>query len=69
MSGVDWDAYLDATAPLAGLALDPCWRAGIARFLGLAAEMAARLEAVDLGDEIHLDAVLRLPEAPAEPGR
>ena len=39
--GVDWEAYLDAVAPAVGLPVDPGWRGGIVRFLGLAAEMAA----------------------------
>jgi hypothetical protein len=63
--GVDWEAYLDGVAPAVGLPVDPGWRAGVVRFLGLAAEMAATLEAVDLADDhLDLDAVLVLPEAP-----
>jgi len=63
--GVDWEAYLDGVAPAVGLPVNPCWRSDIVRFLGLAAEMAATLEAVDLADDhLDLDAVLVLPEAP-----
>ena len=63
MGAADWDAYIDAVAPAVGLALDPGWRPGVARFLALAAGMAARLEAVDLAeDHLELDAVLVLPE-------
>ena len=65
MRGVNWEAYLDAVAPAVGLPVDPCWRSGIVHFLGLAAEMAATLEAVDLADDyLDLDAVLVLPGAP-----
>ena len=61
---MDWEAYLDAVAPAVGLPVDPDWRGGIVRFLGLAAEMAATLEAVELADDhLDLDAVLILPEA------
>ena len=49
MGAADWDAYIDAVAPAVGLTLDPGWRPGVARFLALAAGMAARLEAVELG--------------------
>lgn len=63
LAGADWDAWIDATAPVLGLAIEPEWRAGIARFLGLAAGMAATLDAADLGDHLELDAVLVLPEA------
>jgi hypothetical protein len=60
---VDWEAYLDAVAPAIGLPVDPDWRDGICHFLGLAGEMAATLDAVDLVDDrLDLDAVLVLPE-------
>lgn len=65
MGATDWNAYLDVVAPAVGLALEPAWRPGVARFLDLAAEMAARLEAVDLGDTLELDATLILPEGSA----
>lgn len=61
----DWEAYVEVMAPLAGLTIEPDWRPGVTRFLGLAASMATRLAAVDLGeDHLELDAVLTLPEAP-----
>ena len=60
---MDWEAYLAAVAPAVGLPVDPGWRGGIVRFLGLAAEMAATLEAVQLADDhLDLDSVLVLPE-------
>ena len=59
---MDWEGDLDAMAPAVGLTVDPGWRDGIVRFLGLAAEMAATLEAVQLADDhLDLDAVLILP--------
>lgn len=64
MAEADWDAWIDAVAPRLGLVIEPAWRPGVARFLGLAAGMAATLEAVDLGDHLELDASLVLPEAP-----
>jgi hypothetical protein len=43
------------------------WRPGVARFLALAAEMAAVLEAVPLDEaELELAPVFRLPE-PEQP--
>ena len=60
---VDWETWIDAVAPALGLPVEAEWRPGVARFLGLAAGMAAVLEAVDLGDTLDLDAVLTLPEA------
>lgn len=57
----DWTAYVDVVAPTVGLAIAPEWRPGVARFLGLAAGMAATLEAVEFGDTLELDAVLALP--------
>jgi hypothetical protein len=60
---VDWEAYLDAVAPAVGLPVDPGWRGGIVHFLGLAADMVATLEAVELADDhLDLDAVLVLPK-------
>lgn len=58
-----WGAFIDAVAASGGIAIAPEWRPGVARFLDLAAEMVARLEAVPLGDgHIALDATLNLPE-------
>ncbi|TPE53706.1 DUF4089 domain-containing protein [Amaricoccus solimangrovi] len=63
MGPTDWETYLDAMTPAVGLTLDPASRAGVIRFLGLAAEMAARLEAVEFApDALDLDATLALPE-------
>jgi len=59
---VDWDTWIDAVAPALGLPVDAAWRPGVARFLGLAAGMAALVEAVELGDSLDLDALLTLPE-------
>lgn len=62
---VDAEAVIDAVAPLVGLPMQPEWRPGVARFLGLAGEMAAVLDAVPLADDhLVLDAVLVLPELP-----
>ena len=58
---VDWETWIDVVAPTLGLPVEAGWRPGVARFLGLAADMAAVLEAVELGDSLDLDAVLTLP--------
>lgn len=50
-----------------GLAIAPPWRAGIAGFLGIAADMAALLAAVELDEgelALALAPVYRLPERP-----
>jgi hypothetical protein len=47
---VNWDAHIDATAALIALPVAPERRAGVARFLELAAEMAATLDRVELDD-------------------
>ena len=54
MTGVDTERYMDAAAGLIDLPLAPDWRPGVVRFLDLAAEMAAVLEAVPL-DDAHLE--------------
>ena len=59
---VDWETWIDVVAPTLGLPVEAGWRPGVVRFLGLAAGMAAILEAVELGDSLDLDAVLTLPE-------
>ena len=57
------DAYIDATAGLLGLTIEPEWKPGVAKFLGLAAELAATLEAVPLDDgELVLAPVYTPPE-------
>lgn len=59
----DWDAYIDAVAGPLGLAIAPPYRAGVAGFLGIAAEMAAVLASVDLDpDELALAPIYQLPE-------
>lgn len=61
---VTTEAYLDAAAGLLGLTIEPDWRPGVAKFLELAAEMAATLETVELDDgELVLAAVYTPPEA------
>lgn len=66
MSEVTRDAYIDAAAALVGLSVAPEDRAEVARFLGLAADMAAVVARVDLDDaELALAPVFRLP-APQE---
>ena len=44
------DGYIDAASALLDLRIADAWRPGISRYLGLAAGMAALLEAVDLDD-------------------
>lgn len=64
----DWDAYIDAVAGPLGLAIAPPWRSGVVGFLGIAAEMATVLAAVELDpDELALAPVYRLPEPSEEP--
>ncbi len=61
------DADLDALAAQVGLTLTPGQRPGVARFLGIAREMAAVVAAVPL-DETLLDLapVYRLPDPEPE---
>jgi len=60
---VDWDRYIDATSEAMGLSVQAAWRPGVAQFLGLAAEMAATLERVELDDaELHLAPVYTPPD-------
>jgi 1-carboxybiuret hydrolase subunit AtzG-like len=60
----DLDAYLDAASALLGLEIADAQRPGVARFLALAAEMAAVLEAVDLDDAALELAPVYLPPDP-----
>jgi hypothetical protein len=61
----DWETWIDVTAPALGLVIEPDWRPEVARFLGLAAGMAATVEAAPLADDrLDLDAVLVLPVEP-----
>lgn len=58
----DWDAHIDAMAPLAGLTVDEAHRPGVRLFLGIAADMAAILDDVPLDDaELALAPVYRPP--------
>lgn len=61
------DAHIDAASALVGLTIAEAHRPGVARFLALAAEMAATLETVDLGDTLDLAPVFTPP--PGEEGR
>lgn len=64
VGATDWEAWMSTVAPAVGLAIDPAWRPGVARFLELAAGMAATLDTVELADDqLDVDAVLLLPEA------
>jgi hypothetical protein len=61
---VDLDAYIDAASAMAGLHVAEAHRPGVARYLALAAEMAATLEAVTLDDgELALAPVFLPPDA------
>jgi hypothetical protein len=63
---VDLDAYIDAASAATGLAIAEAHRPGVARFLALAAEMAAVLEAVPLDDgELALAPVFAPPDVEA----
>jgi len=59
----DLDAWIDSASAVVGLSIAEAYRPGVARFLELAAEMAAVLEAVDLDDsELALAPVFLLPD-------
>ncbi len=61
----NWEAYAEGMAGPVGLVIAPEYRAGVARFLAIAAEMAAVLETVELDDaELDLAPVYSLPESP-----
>jgi hypothetical protein len=60
----DPGAYIDAASAVVGVGIDPAWRPGVARFLALAAEMAAVLEAVELDDAELAPAPVYLPPEP-----
>jgi len=47
---VKTEAYMEAAADLVGVEIHPDWRPGVATFLGLAADMAALLDQVELDD-------------------
>jgi hypothetical protein len=54
-----YDAWIDTVSAVVDLPIAEAHRAGVARYLALAAEMAATLEAVDLGDDLALAPVFR----------
>jgi hypothetical protein len=59
---IEFDAWIDAASAVVDLPIAEAHRPGVARFLALAAEMAATLEAVDLDDgELALASVFRAP--------
>jgi hypothetical protein len=61
------ERYVDATAAALGLPLAPEHRPGVLRFFGLAASMAALVEAVPLSP--HGESALRFePVSPGERG-
>ncbi|NUB45756.1 DUF4089 domain-containing protein [Fertoebacter nigrum] len=61
------DAYMDAAAAVVGLTISAPQRDGVARFLGIAADMAAILDAFPLDDGVLAMApVFRLPESPPD---
>lgn len=63
MTGVQQDACIDAVSGMVGLTIAETWRPGVRRF-GIAAGMAAVLEAVPLADDdLALAPVYRLPPA------
>ncbi len=60
---MDWNAYLDAASAAADLPVAEDHRPGALRFLALAAEMAAIVQAVELDEaEFALAPVYRLPD-------
>lgn len=64
MAAFDSEAFIDIQAQVLGLDITAEQRPGVATFLTLAAEMAALLETVDLGDDtLDLDGVFT-PVAP-----
>lgn len=64
MAAFDPEAFIDIQAQVLGLDITAEQRPGVATFLTLAAEMAALLETVDLGDDtLDLDGVFT-PVAP-----
>lgn len=60
---MNWDAWIDTASAAMDLPVAEAHRQGVIRFLELAAEMAATLEAVALDDaELALAPVFRLPD-------
>lgn len=50
-TSLDPDAWIDATAPALGLAIDPAWRPGVAANLARMAELAELVIAFPLADD------------------
>jgi hypothetical protein len=63
----DPDAYLDAASAAVGVGIEAAWRPGVARFLALAAEMAAILDRVELDDAELAPAPVYLPPEQRRP--
>jgi hypothetical protein len=62
MTGMrDPDAYIDAAAAVVGVRIEDAWRPGVARFLDIAAGMAAILDTVPLADDDLAPAPVFLP--------
>lgn len=63
----DAEAFLDAALPVAGVTLDPAWRADVLHHLRVAASMRAALDTPALeSDQLVLAGVFRVSEAPHE---
>jgi hypothetical protein len=59
------EAYVDATAALLGLPIAPEYRAGVLRYFGIAADLAALVMAMPLGPEDEPAEVFVPVEPPA----
>jgi hypothetical protein len=68
MTPAQIESYVDATAAALGLRLRPDHRPGVVRYFKLAAEFAALVEAVPLGEHDE-PAVTFSPVAPWERGQ
>ena len=67
MTRVYAERYVEAASELLDLPIAAEWRPGVARFLGMAAEMAAMLDAVALDeDDLAPAPVFRLPDPDAQ---
>jgi Protein of unknown function (DUF4089) len=56
---LDAEAWIDATAPALGLAIDPAWRPGVAANLTRMAELADLVLAFPLADDADAAPVYR----------
>ena len=60
---VEIDRYIEAASELVDLRIEASWRPGVATYLGLAADMAAILDTVELDDaELILAPVYTPPD-------